>query len=261
MNILRLSAILLSLVVSSAQAAPVFDSAKITFIQHDVAVADLKVSETTPEGTLKSIPATLNQTLSSNNSMITGQKSRAELQFNDGTLTRIGQLTSYSFKQGTRDISIKQGSALFVVPKGMGGTKIQAGPVTAAITGTTLVVQVFSNRVLVYVYEGSVTVGDQVIRAGQVYSIPETGAGMPTLMAFDIDKAISTGALFTKFIDAPSQREVIKAIKAVFDEVPHPSQINEVIDNTINSPVPAPELRPLGEQVLSPGFSINDNPL
>ena len=234
---LPLAALLTLAAGAALHAAPVFESAKITFIQHDVAVADLKVGSSTPDGSPQKTEATLNQSLTVNNAVITGQKSRAELQFNDGTVTRLGQLTSFSFKQGTRDIAINQGSALFVVPKGLGGTKIQAGPVTAAITGTTLLVQVFSDRVLVYVYEGSVNVGGQIIRAGQVYAVPAAG-GKPTLVAFNIDKAIGTGALFTKFIDAPSSHEVIKAIKAIFDEVPRPAEINDVIDKAIFRPAP-----------------------
>ena len=195
----------LLLVAQVSQAAESFQSAKITFIQKDVAVADLKVATTDASGEVKRREAALNETVTKDNAVVTGQKSRAELQFNDGTITRLGQLTSFSFTQGTRTAQVKQGTALFVVPKGMGGTTIQAGPVTAAITGTTLLVQVVDGRVLVYVYEGSVVVDGKTIEGGQVISV-EKGASV--VNRFDVRKGLDTAAVFSKFIESPSQRQV-----------------------------------------------------
>lgn len=202
----------LLLVAQLSHAAEVFQSAKITFIQKDVAVADLKVVAPDASGEVKRRDAALNETVTKDNAVVTGQKSRAELQFNDGTITRLGQLSSFSFTQGTRTAQVKQGTALFVVPKGMGGTTIQAGPVTAAITGTTLLVQVIDGRVLVYVYEGSVVVDGKTIEAGQVISV-EKGASV--VSRFDTAKGAATAAVFTKFIESPSQRQVELELAAV----------------------------------------------
>lgn len=202
----------LLLVAQLSHAAQLFDSAKITFIQKDVAVADLKVLATESNGEVKRREAALNETVTKDNAVVTGQKSRAELEFNDGTITRLGQLSSFSFKQGTRTAQVKQGTVLFVVPKGMGGTTIQAGPVTAAITGTTLLVQVIDGRVLVYVYEGSVVVDGKTITTGQVISI-ENGASV--VSRFDVAKGVATAAVFTKFIESPSQRLVERELAEV----------------------------------------------
>ena len=67
----------------------------------------------------------------------TGTQSRSELTFADLTITRLGANTSFSFKQGTREMNLIDGAILFQVPKGSGGATIRTAGVTAAITGTT----------------------------------------------------------------------------------------------------------------------------
>ena len=67
----------------------------------------------------------------------TGTQSRSELTFNDLTITRLGANTTFSFKEGTREMNLIDGAILFQVPKGSGGATIRTVGVTAAITGTT----------------------------------------------------------------------------------------------------------------------------
>src|ERR1700737_1920150 len=47
----------------------------------------------------------------------TGAQSRSELLFQDNTLTRIGSDTFFSFKTGTRDLTLEKGSMLLQGPK------------------------------------------------------------------------------------------------------------------------------------------------
>src|ERR1700737_3115824 len=54
----------------------------------------------------------------------TGVQSRSELLFQDNTLTRIGAETFFSFKTGTRDMTLEKGSMLLQGPRGWGGEKI-----------------------------------------------------------------------------------------------------------------------------------------
>lgn len=236
----------LALLAGGLRAAPTFDSATVTFIQHDVAVAELEVLQLDDAGKLARRPASLNESLAQNQALLTGRKSRAELKLNDGTIARIGQLSSFTYGKGTRDLQLKQGSALFVVPKGHGGTTIQAGAVTAAITGTTLLVQVFGDRVLIYVYEGSVQAGGQSAGAGQVITIPNGGAG--SLAAFDVRRGVETAALFSRFIDSPSQDEVIRQLGSALTGGGGPGILppntdlgdNTVVNPRVNTPPPAP---------------------
>ena len=71
----------------------------------------------------------------------TGQASRAELEFQDKTLTRLGANTIFNFENGTRDLSLEQGTMLLQVPKGAGGAKIRTAAITAAITGTSILLE------------------------------------------------------------------------------------------------------------------------
>ncbi len=82
-------------------------------------------------------PATVGEKVSTPSSVQTGRQSRAELTFNDNTLTRLGQNSVFSFREGGRNVELKQGSVLLQVPKNAGGATIRTATVTAAITGTT----------------------------------------------------------------------------------------------------------------------------
>ena len=66
----------------------------------------------------------------------TGGYSRAELQFPDLTITRVGSNALFRFIAGTREMVLDSGTMLFSPPKGAGGGKVQAGAVTAAVTGS-----------------------------------------------------------------------------------------------------------------------------
>ena len=65
----------------------------------------------------------------------TGGYSRAELQFPDLTITRVGSNALFRFIAGTREMVLDSGTMLFSSPKGAGG-KVQAGAVTVAVTGS-----------------------------------------------------------------------------------------------------------------------------
>ena len=66
----------------------------------------------------------------------TGGYSRAELPFPDLTITRVGSNTLFRFLAGTREIVLDRGILLFSSPNGAGGGKVQAGSITAAVTGS-----------------------------------------------------------------------------------------------------------------------------
>ena len=83
-----------------ASATP-FESATLTFMQHDVSVAELELLEVDADGRVQRRPAELNQAVPDNQAVLTGRKSRAELTLNDGTIARVGQLSSFTY--GTPD--------------------------------------------------------------------------------------------------------------------------------------------------------------
>ncbi len=67
----------------------------------------------------------------------TGTESRAELEFPDLTLTRLGSNSIFSFDAEARAINCQQGAALFSKPTSSGRIEVRSGGVSAAITGST----------------------------------------------------------------------------------------------------------------------------
>src|SRR5262249_34692774 len=86
-------------------------------------------------------PAAAGETISGDRGLRTGQASRAELEFPDRTLTRLGANTIFNFENGTRDLTLEEGTMLLQVPKGAGGAKIRTAAITAAITGTSIMLE------------------------------------------------------------------------------------------------------------------------
>src|SRR6266404_585340 len=114
-------------------------------------------------------PATVRDVIKDDLGLQTGAKSRSELLFQDNTLTRIGAETFFSFKTGTRDLTLEKGSMLLQVPKGLGGAKIHTAAVTAAITGTTIMMEYIPRRFIkVLVLEGSLRLSRNGTLGGSV---------------------------------------------------------------------------------------------
>lgn len=86
-------------------------------------------------------PAALQDTVRGGTAIRTGAESRTELTFPDQTLARLGANTLFSFSGGTRALDLGGGAMLLHVPKGAGGAKILTAAVTAAITGTTVLIE------------------------------------------------------------------------------------------------------------------------
>jgi hypothetical protein len=147
--------------------------------------------------------AAINEKIKDQIGLKTGVKSRSELLFQDNTLTRIGPETSFSFKAGTRDLTLEQGTMLLQVPKGLGGTKIRTAAVTAAITGTTIMVQYTpAKHIKVLVLEGSLrlsvngTFGDSVLlQAGRMAIMRPGAKRIPEPVAVDLRRVMQTSSL------------------------------------------------------------------
>src|SRR5437868_7269207 len=130
--------------------------AKVTQVIQDVKVV--------PSGAAAR-SVTVNETVARGNAVQTGAQSRSELTFRDQTITRLGEKTIYNVGGG-RTIELGSGQFLLYVPKKAGGAKVKMGPVTAAITGTTVVGNVAPSGVVEFtVLEGTARV--HLDRVGQ----------------------------------------------------------------------------------------------
>jgi len=168
-------------------------------------------------------PAIVREVIKGDLGLRTGEKSRSELLFQDNTLTRIGAETFFSFKTGTRDMTLEKGSMLLQVPKGLGGAKIHTAAVTAAITGTTIMMEyVPDGYIKVLVLEGSLrlsrngTSADSVVlRAGKMVIMRPDAKKIPDPVDVDLKLIVKTSTLVNFSNDAaplPSMPLILAAI-------------------------------------------------
>src|SRR5206468_2623210 len=115
--------------LSSEVRADELKDARVTQVIQDVQVLP---SNAAPRA------AAVNDNVRPGTAVQTGVQSRSELTFKDQTITRLGEKTIFSVGEGARSIDLGSGQVLLYVPKKAGGAKVKMGPVTAAITGTTI---------------------------------------------------------------------------------------------------------------------------
>src|SRR5438128_6280625 len=148
-------------------------------------------------------PAVLRDVIKDNLALQTGARSRSELLFQDNTLTRIGAETFFSFKTGTRDMTLEKGSMLLQVAKGLGGATIHMAAVTAAITGTTIMMEYSPGQYLkVLVLEGSLRLsrngsfGDSlVLHPGKMVIMRPDAKKIPDPIDVDLAQIVRTSTL------------------------------------------------------------------
>ena len=169
-------------------------SAEVTKIINQVSVIDPQAG---------GHAAAVREVIKNDLALQTGGKSRSELLFQDNTLMRIGAETYFSFKTGTRDLTLEKGSMLLQVPKGLGGATIHTAAVTAAITGTTIMMEYLPGKsIKVLVLEGSLRLsrngrfGDSVVlRPGKMVIMEPTAKRIPDPVDVDIQTVVKTSTL------------------------------------------------------------------
>jgi hypothetical protein len=190
-----LAVVFISLTFSAhiAVAGPLTE-AQVTKIINQVSLVDPQNGER---------PAVVRDVVKDDLGVETGVKSRSELLFQDDTLTRLGAETFFSFKTGTRDLTLEKGSMLLQVPKGLGGAKIHTAAVTAAITGTTIMMEYIPTKYIkVMVLEGSLRLsrngllGDSVVlTAGKMVIMRPDAKNIPEPVNVDLQHVVQTSTL------------------------------------------------------------------
>jgi quercetin dioxygenase-like cupin family protein len=85
--------------------------------------------------------AQVGDVVSGQTGVVTGDQSRAELKFPDNTLTRLGANSIFRLEGSSRDVELEQGVILMQVPKQLGGARVRTAAITAAVTGTTIMME------------------------------------------------------------------------------------------------------------------------
>jgi hypothetical protein len=173
-----------------------FDEATVTRVVRTV--------EIIPQGGAPT-SANIGEVVRGGSDIRTGKDSRAQLTFPDQTLARLGQNTLFSFQRGTRALDLEGGAILLQVPKDAGGATIRSAPVTAAITGTTVMMAYIMGDpglVKLIVLEGTVRMsltgklGESVlVGPGQMVSIASDAQSLPDPFTVDVEKLLKTSRL------------------------------------------------------------------
>src|SRR5213593_3210322 len=132
----------LAICLPNGASADELKEAKVTQVVQDVKVLP---SNASPR------PAAVNDNVRPGTAVQTGTQSRSELTFKDQTITRLGEKTIFSVGEGARTIDLGSGQFLLYVPKKSGGAKVKMAPVTAAITGTTVLGNVNPSGVTTFI--------------------------------------------------------------------------------------------------------------
>src|SRR5256885_5682419 len=201
--------VLLSLIAAARSTiAAQLNEATITRLVNDVqlrsgqeAARSAVVNESVPDGAV----------------LQTGMGSRTELTFADQTLARLSANTIFSVNKGTRNLDLADGTALMRVPKGV-GAKISTAAVTAAITGTTVIVEYHPHAYIKFIsLEGTARLylkgrwGESVlVRPGQMLITNPDAKSLPDPVDVDLDRLLKTSLLINDFPPLGSQHLMAK---------------------------------------------------
>ena len=168
-------------------------------------------------------PAPPGTTIYPSNIVRTGVASRAELQFNDNTITRMGSNSVFSFDAKAQTMNLQQGTALFSKPKNADTFQISTPAATCSITGTTgfLSVEPVKGKMIMLfgLVEGhtSIDVGGKTYPLSTGQLLLSTG-GLVRVVNFNIANFLAEAGLVKRFKSKlPNDRDIKKALARFVD--------------------------------------------
>lgn len=185
-----------------------YSKAEITRLTNEVQV--LK-GEAAPKA------AIVGQSIDPVSTVATGNESRAELRFPDKTLTRLGANSRFTLRGDARTLDLNEGTMMLQVPKNQGGAKIRTAGVTAAVTGTTVLIEYHPGGVIkLIVVEGECTIflnNDQsefkTLKTGQMIEMQDGSPQIPDVQTVDLERLLKTSKLISKTDPTqPNQQEI-----------------------------------------------------
>ncbi len=183
--------------------------ARVTQIVNDVKLL--------PSGAA-AMPAAINDNVADGSAVQTGMDSRTEVTFADQTLARLSANTIFSFNKGTRNLDLADGAMLLRVPKGASGAKISTAAVTAALGGTTVIVEFHPHAYLKFItLEGTARLylkhrwGESVlVRAGEMLITNPDAKSLPDPVDVDLERLLKTSRLIIDFPTIGSEKLIAK---------------------------------------------------
>ena len=199
-------------------------------------------------------PASIGDIIAGQTGLKTADESRAELSFPDLSITRVGSNALFRFFAGGRDMTLDGGTMLFSSPKGAGGGQVQAGAITAAVTGTDFLVSYVKGpaakggRVKVICLSRTVLVyftanprERRLLRPGQMLDIPNGATKFPPVSTVSLSLILSTNELFES---------------GGFGPLPSKALLKELAENQKKHILTIPDATAQDEQALRSAFAI-----
>ena len=194
---------------SGPESSAELKEARLTQIIKDVNI--LPISE-------KSRPAKVGDSITGKTAVSTGRRSRAELEFQDKTLLRLGSSTHFSIKTGTRTIQMQRGSVLLQTSPSGGRVNIRTGSVTAVVSGSLGAFAIAPGNtpginILKFIsFYGTMQLEVDgmkdpiILQPWQmlIWQLDVNGrpAGRPQLVSIDIMRLMASSQLFNGFVDS-----------------------------------------------------------
>ncbi|MCE0496767.1 MAG: FecR family protein [Methylacidiphilales bacterium] len=196
-----------------------------------------------------SSPATKGTKIHDGEYVKTGDSSRAELQFSNNTISRLGSNTIFNYSASANQVNLESGTILFSKPKDGQKLNIKTEAVTAAIVGTTGFFNVSHHNGKTYtlfgIIEGhaNVTAGgsDPVIGPGDAFLDIDTPGQPPQIIIFNfnINKFWTTSNLVTDFSqNLPNESYILTSIQQYLDNVHR----GFIVDTNFTPSPPSPTL-------------------
>ena len=241
----RITALVLCATLPAGVQAEPFKRAEVTRTVNSVSLLPEKQSAR---------PASIGDLISGQTGLRTADDSRAELSFPDLTITRVGSNALFRFLAGGRDMTLDGGTMLFSSPKGAGGGQVQAGAITAAVTGTDFLVSYVKGpatkggRVKVICLSRSVLVyftanprERRLLRPGQMVEIPNGATKFLCVSALSLSLILSTNELFES---------------GGFEPLPGKALLKELAENQKKHILRIPDATAQDEEALRSAFAI-----
>jgi hypothetical protein len=171
--------------------------------------------------------ARVGDTVEGRTAVRTGERSRTELRFADQTLSRLGANSQFSFENGTRNLALDNGVLFLQVPKNAGGARIRTAAVTAAVTGTTILLEFVPGQMIkIIVIEGTLDVyfPDNpkkfiTLKAGQMLIMHPDAREFPKPVDVDLARLVKTSKLIDPAaFDALGDEALEAAAQAIADQ-------------------------------------------
>jgi hypothetical protein len=201
------------LILFAAGQATAANEARVTRVSKEVKLAS-------PSGA--SHKAVINEPVSDGTEVRTGMDAQAEILFNNQTLARLGDKTTFAFNRGVRQMDLRTGAMLVRAPKSARGAEVRIAGATVAVTGTTCLIEHNAGRYMkLVVLDGTARIflkaklGESVlVKEGQLlmFHLSPKLTSLPNPVDVDIKRLMATSHLVRGFPPIGSEHSIEKGI-------------------------------------------------